>query len=211
MKRVSACSDGFHVLEHQVVHIHSQGATTEAFKIESRDYAPVSSAAAIYRLKTNESVLLINRQSNRAAIGEPCDSTDSGEKRTRLRRPNRTTEKITHKKLAKSHWVIAPVDEWKAVWEAERATVPDYITSTFYLVTGLLLPVWKHFAKAHSTIYRLTTVDGQSLLGRYVSVAAMATAATSFLWYCCIYAETNFSLCRRQFSLLIQKRFRIDT
>ena len=44
--------------------------------------------------------------------------------------------------------------------------MPEYQTSSFYLVTGLLLPIWDRMDKDNLRIYRLQTDDSRRLLGR---------------------------------------------
>jgi hypothetical protein len=54
--------------------------------------------------------------------------------------------------------------------------VPEFTTSTFHIVTGLLLPIWRRLPADGCRVYRLQTDDGERVIGRLVSPAWVAEA-----------------------------------
>jgi predicted RNA methylase len=81
-------------------------------------------------------------------------------------------KKMKGTEIAKRGWTLV-TDESKISffdrWEEEVLAAPKYISSTLYLVCGLLLPVWGKLPRDQSKVNRLTTKDGRVLLGRAVS------------------------------------------
>src|SRR3546814_10371734 len=68
-----------------------------------------------------------------------------------------------------------------AFWSTEVDELRDQTrVETIYLVTGLLLPVWGKLPGDHVQVWRLTTEDGQSLLGRLVPAPLVPKIATAF-------------------------------
>ena len=53
-------------------------------------------------------------------------------------------------------------------------------SSEFHLVTGLLLPVWKHLPRATGKVYRLQTDDGERIVGRLIQTADVPNLRTAF-------------------------------
>src|SRR3546814_5018570 len=53
-------------------------------------------------------------------------------------------------------------------------------SSTLYLVTGLLLPVWDRLPDDHVQVWRLNTDDGESFLGRIVPAPLVSKLADAF-------------------------------
>ena len=47
--------------------------------------------------------------------------------------------------------------DFVALWLKELAEIPPTRSSDFHLVTGLLLPVWKHLPRTAGKVYRLQT------------------------------------------------------
>ena len=94
------------------------------------------------------------------------------ERRVRLIRPvDRLT--LSETALARSQWRETDAGTFANVWEAELAAVPAYTESTFHIVTGLLLPIWTRLPDESCRVYRLQTDDGERVIGRLVSPAAL--------------------------------------
>jgi hypothetical protein len=95
------------------------------------------------------------------------------ERRVRLLRP---TERhaIGIEALSQTHWEETDRARFIAAWNAELAELPEYSTSNFHVVTGLLLPIWKRIPDEACRVYRLQTDDGERVIGRLISPAALS-------------------------------------
>jgi hypothetical protein len=94
------------------------------------------------------------------------------ERRVRLLRPmERST--IAHDTLAHSQWREADEEAFAQAWQAEATEVPEFATSSFHVVTGLLLPIWRRLPEDSMRVYRLQTDEGERVIGRLVSPAAL--------------------------------------
>jgi len=69
----------------------------------------------------------------------------------------------------KSHWTEASPDQFKLYWQAEVDRVPEFQTSEFHIVTGLLLPIWKSLPNGNITVNRLQSDEGERLIGRLIA------------------------------------------
>lgn len=81
--------------------------------------------------------------------------------------------------MALSEWQPATRAAFGAAWSAELASLPEYESSTLYMVSGLLLPIWKQLPNESTRVYRLQTDEGERIVGRKVSPAWAANAATT--------------------------------
>ena len=112
----------------------------------------------------------MNANSGRAALQVPASSLTledgSVEERVRLVRPM-SRDTVSKTRLAGSHWQMRP-RRFHRAWLEELAEIPPTRSSKIYLVTGLLLPVWKHLPRAASKVYRLQTDDGERIVGRLI-------------------------------------------
>ena len=122
--------------------------------------------------KTSSSPFLVNTQSGRAALAAPASSLTledgSIEERLRLIRPL-SRDAVSKARLAASHWQVAAEAEFVGAWLKELAEIPPTRSSEIHLVTGLLLPVWKHLPRAASKVYRLQTDEGERIVGRLLA------------------------------------------
>ncbi|MER8886434.1 strawberry notch family protein [Mesorhizobium sp. M0678] len=134
-------------------------------------------ALAIARAEP-QSALLVNARSSRAAIRLPTASLmlDDGaiEHRVRLLRP---TDELRFglDALAETHWQPADRKLFCELWESEVAAVPEFITSTFHIVTGLLLPIWRRLPDDDCRVYRIQTDAGERIIGRHIAPTLVAT------------------------------------
>jgi len=134
-------------------------------------------ALAIARAEP-QSVFLVNTRSNRAAIQLPTASLmlDDGtvEHRVRLLRP---TDELRFglEALAETFWQPADRKLFCEVWQAEVAAVPEFTTSTFHMVTGLLLPIWRRLPDHDCQVYRIQTDAGERIIGRHIAPTMVAT------------------------------------
>jgi hypothetical protein len=79
-----------------------------------------------------------------------------------------------------SGWEELDYQSFAASWNEEVATAPTHRTSQFYLITGVLLPVWKRLQSDKVQVCRLQTDDGQTLLGRMVEASHIHKVFANF-------------------------------
>jgi hypothetical protein len=70
--------------------------------------------------------------------------------------------------IATSHWQVIKEPEFRRLWQEELQQIAPYTESRFYLVTGLLLPIWNRINTSSMRVWRMQTDDGQNLLGRMI-------------------------------------------
>jgi hypothetical protein len=97
----------------------------------------------------------------------------------RLIRPL-SRDAVQKRKLADSHWRDASEADFTACWLKELAEIPPTRASDIHLVTGLLLPVWKHLPRAASKVYRLQTDDGERIVGRLIPTSDVPALRLAF-------------------------------
>ena len=178
----------FKVLDRQPLYTHPEsGAVSYAVKIERTVAQPILTLDKALSQRSQGGKLFVNQRSGRAAVVIPSNSQTScaGEviSRVNLIFPH-GNQKMTDGELERSHW--RPVSEirFRTIWEQEIATIPPFKTDTFFLITGLLLPIWNRLDPTRMRIYRLQTNDGDKLLGRVVTAEAIAELTQSFNFDC---------------------------
>jgi hypothetical protein len=70
-------------------------------------------------------------------------------------------------------WGEADRDSFARAWQEEIATLPEFTDSTLHIATGLLLPIWRRLPDENCRVYRLQTDEGERIVGRLVSPAAL--------------------------------------
>ncbi len=171
-------ADSLRIAERRTIHTHAaSGAETRLFKVMRRDRnRPLPAGDALALARDPRARLLVNDQSGRAAVQMPAPSLtlDDGEvqRRVRLVRPM-ARETIALDALDRTHWTEADAERFAATWNAEVAQVPEFTESAFHIVTGLLLPIWNRLPDESLRVYRLQTDDGERVIGRLISPAAM--------------------------------------
>ncbi|WP_292327237.1 strawberry notch family protein, partial [Mesorhizobium sp.] len=169
------------VTDRRTVYTHPvSGAQSHVLTVARKDRIRplgLSEALAIARAEP-QSVLLVNARSSRAAIQLPTASLmlDDGtiEHRVRLLRP---TDELRFglDALAETHWLPADRRLFCELWQAEVAAVPELTTSTFHIVTGLLLPIWRRLPDHDCQVYRIQTDAGERIIGRHIAPTLVAT------------------------------------
>ncbi|MFC4734775.1 methylase, partial [Salipiger abyssi] len=159
------------------------GAETRLLTLtERKRNQPVTLDAALAELDDPRAKLLVNERSGRAAVQIPTTSVmlDDGEieRRVRLIRPMEAMN-LPMRAMGETHWVEAERAAFASAWQAELDEVPEFTDSILHMVTGLLLPIWKRLPQDSSRVYRLQTDEGERIIGRRVSPAWAANAATS--------------------------------
>lgn len=177
-------AESFVVTERTTIYTHpATAAQTRLLTItERRRNRPTTLDAALGWLDDPQTRLLVNARSGRAAVqlSAPSIMLDDGEieRRVRLIRPMEQHH-ATLAMMADSHWQETERDTFAAVWQREVDEVPAFTDGTIHMVSGLLLPVWKRLPNESTRVYRLQTDDGERIIGRRVSPAWAATAAST--------------------------------
>ncbi|MER9274544.1 strawberry notch family protein [Mesorhizobium sp. M0643] len=169
------------VTDRRTVYTHPvSGAQSHVLTVARKDrIRPLGlvDALAIARAEP-QSALLVNTRSSRAAIQLPTASLmlDDGtvEHRVRLLRP---TDELRFGlgALAETHWQPTDRKLFCDLWQAEVAAVPEFTTSTFHIVTGLLLPIWRRLPDHDCQVYRIQTDAGERIIGRHIAPTLVAT------------------------------------
>ena len=183
-------ADGLSLASREPLFEHEgSGAVTDLVEVARRDrLEPLTAEAALRRrdeaLRFGDAArLMVNARSGRAALALPAPSLmrdDGGvEKRVRLVRPaGRDT--VAANALAASNWEESGEPEWRALWEAETAALPSHTESRFWLVAGLLLPLWDRLPDRSMRVRRLVTDAGEALIGRVFGAAEAAGLRDAF-------------------------------
>ena len=181
-------ADSLRIAERETVFVHpTTGAETQIAEIVRRDLLqPLSAddALALHRLSSEaDPRFMVNTNSNRAAIvmRAPSRMLDNGdvEQRLRLVRP-RDRETIAHKALEASNWTPAEEGPWRQLWDTEIASLPSHTESRFWIVAGLLLPIWDRLPEDNLRVRRLTADDGEQLIGRILRAGEVRDVRASF-------------------------------
>lgn len=163
----------------QPVYEHSTGSVTQCVEIESTDPNPVMSAARALRLFGK---LYVNLKEGRAAVlceaSSLVDDNGAPIERVEFVHPA-SVKRVPVGDAYCDGWREATIEEWKPLWETELEAQPKFITKRFFLLCGLLLPIWNLLTKLDWRVYRLTTDAGESYLGRVVLPNQMSTIAAS--------------------------------
>jgi len=147
------------IAERRAIWRHPEtGAETLLLKIARKDRNNPLSLAEALRLRDGKP--MINARSGRAAVctSAPSLMLDDGEieRRARLIRPLERMS-LSLDALARTEWEEADPECFARAWEAELADTPEFTTSVFHLVTGLLLPIWRRLPEENCRVYRLQT------------------------------------------------------
>ena len=180
-------ADSLSVASRETVFTHEgSGAETEIVEIARKDRLEPLGADAAIELHAATSgkppLLMVNGQSGRAALvmDAPARTLDDGDvqERVRLVRPA-VRETMAGAALDASQWRAAGEDRWRALWDAEIAGLPSHRESRFWLVAGLLLPIWDRLPDESMRVRRLLADDGEHLIGRILGPAEVTEFRTA--------------------------------
>ena len=175
-------ADSLSVASRETVFTHEgSGAETEIVEIARKDRLEPLAADAAIALHAATSgkppLLMVNSQSKRAALvmDAPARTLDDGDvqERVRLVRPA-LRETMARAALDASQWRAAGEDRWRTLWDAEIAGLPSHRESRFWLVAGLLLPIWDRLPEESMRVRRLIADDGEHLIGRVLGPAEVS-------------------------------------
>ena len=183
-------ADSLAIVGRETLYEHpGTGAATDLVEIRRRDRLVPLTADAALDIGGREpgadgkSRLAVNARSKRAAVLLPAPSRmfdDGGvQERVRLVRPA-TRETMARPELDASNWRRADEAQWRTLWEHEIAELPSHRESRFWLAAGLLLPIWDRLPFENMRVRRLTTDDGEALIGRVLDAEQVRAARASF-------------------------------
>ena len=142
---------------------------TSIVEIIRHDRVRPLQASDALRIRGNEQAkghparLMVNLQSKRAAlvVMQPGRLLEDGtfERRVRMIRPL-THSTTSEPELLKSTWQETDAHAWRVTWNQEARGAPPIRESQFWMMTGLLLPVWHRLPRTDVKVYRLATDDG---------------------------------------------------
>ena len=111
--------------------------------------------------ETRAQKMIINRSSGYAALLIPGPLT-----MLRLIRPNSNTL-TTADDHGHSQWAeTTNTTQWESAWQKHINDLPKEQETRLWMVTGLLLPIWKKLPSDSIKVYRLITDDNIHLIGR---------------------------------------------
>ncbi|GLT12670.1 hypothetical protein GCM10007928_49030 [Sulfitobacter porphyrae] len=159
------------------------GAVTRIIGLEVTD--PVYILGADEAMSRNPDKLpMVNRASGRAALisARPMQMYDE-DIVTLMRkavRPNGSSY-LEETRFELSAWEEIGKPEFTRLWDAEAASLPKTTTTKLYLLTGLLLPIWKDIPTTNERIYRVTPDGATPMIGRTLSEEGAAALRARFL------------------------------
>ncbi len=174
-------ADSLSIASRETVFTHDgSAAETGIVEIARKDrLEPLTADAAIELHAATSSkppLLIVNGQSKRAALvmDAPSRTLDDGDVQARVRlvRPA-ARETMARDALDASQWRRAHDNDWRTLWDAEIAGLPTHRESRFWLVAGLLLPIWDRLPDESMRVRRLVADDGEHLIGRILGPAEL--------------------------------------
>jgi predicted RNA methylase len=163
-------AESLDIISRRTVEAHPSGAETLLFEVERKDRTePISLERAIGLAHMEGASVVHNTNSGRSGVllktTTRTNEDGSVTQRYRILHPLET-DYLTDTELKLSAWKFCDQSVFEALWSAELDKIPQYKTSRFYIVTGLLLPVWKRLPQDFCRIYRFTTNSGERVIGR---------------------------------------------
>lgn len=167
--------DSFTILEQSTIFQHECGTDTIAYRIERKTSINPRTLEDILQEADMTTQFVYNGQTNSYGLLKPTytETNPQGqpEQMYIISRPH-TTKHISGTGFAKSYWSTIRRDAFIAGWQEEQER-RKHMVSEFWLVTGLLLPIWDKLGD-ETRIWRLQTQCNQRLLGRKMKTSEMA-------------------------------------
>jgi len=159
------------VYKHPKTRAQTQAVRLE--RVQRVNYRPYSYVQERY-FPEDGTKLILNTEGHAALLSPPFTSFDDNFQsvtKHRLYTPA-GTKRMLARTLAENGWHETDPDTHKRVWEEEVAKAPEFVTDQLYLLTGLLLPLWKKLPSSTPKVVRLRTDEGTTLLGRVLTPTA---------------------------------------
>jgi len=116
--------------------------------------------------------LVFNERSNNVGYtvpiwSETCAKTGKSIEQIHLKRPD-SVSKQELAKFQQSNWKPITEAEFSRLWQLRLNELPKYSTTSYYIISGLLLPIWDRL-QGDLKVRRIVTDDGEAILGRVIS------------------------------------------
>jgi len=161
----------------------SSGAVTRIIGIEVTDPVRYQSAADALAWE-HRMVPMVNRASGRAGLvsKRPIQvyDDDAVALLRRIIRPTGTSH-MEEGRFETSAWEEITKADFIRLWDAELADLPKVSVTKLFVLTGLLLPIWKSIPSGNERIYRVTPDGEASMIGRTVSEDGAAALRARFM------------------------------
>lgn len=162
--------DSFVIENTQEIFTHPCGTNTYAHKVRRTTKIVPRTLSEVLRFADAQTILVKNTVSNSYGTLQPTysltDEMGAPIQFYELTRPHKQ-DTLSQYAYDKSQWSPVTLAEFEAGWTAEVETRKT-MTDQFWLVTGLLLPIWDKLG-SRGKIWRLQSDCGQRLLGRYMT------------------------------------------
>lgn len=97
----------------------------------------------------------------------------------KIKRPTGKTF-IDEATFEKSTWEPVSKKQFRVLWDEEADALPRVETTKVYVLTGLLLPIWKQIPGGNERIYRVTPENAAPMIGRTVGENGVAQLQAVF-------------------------------
>ncbi|MFP1132908.1 strawberry notch-like NTP hydrolase domain-containing protein [Asticcacaulis sp. W401b] len=171
-------ADELELIQSQVVRVDETGAETQMieFKVRhKRELYDLDYAKGVIRSNSRNALPIINSKSNRTGLLvtglTTTDDKDLLVPAVRIYRPDGTRTLVPLAAYEESSWQEVELAAWETAWTAEYDGLDPWDTNRLFLVSGLLLPVWKHLSKGYTRVKRLKSPSGERWLGRILNEA----------------------------------------
>jgi hypothetical protein len=189
-------AESFEITERRTVYTHAAtGAETRSYRVRRKDRNRPLSLDEAHKIALQHRAcpracrgqdpggeLVVNPLSHRAAVRIPAPSRmhDDGsvEQRIRLIRPM-GRETMSVRDYSASRWEPSQDATFATLWQKEVDEVPEFSTTEFHVITGLLLPIWNRLPAENMRVYRLQTDEGERVIGRLVTPEALGAVYTA--------------------------------
>ncbi|MBS0232167.1 MAG: strawberry notch family protein [Proteobacteria bacterium] len=174
-------AESLKIVNRSTVATHVKGATTAVYEVlRKHKPQPMTLADVLFEhgCAGLEARFLYNPRSKRVALEVPtvAITLDDGavQERVRLYRPMES-HTLDVAAMADTYWETCARADFTALWEAEIAALPPFTESTFHVMTGLLLPLWKRLPVKNPRVYRFVTDTGERVIGRLLPAETAAS------------------------------------
>lgn len=100
--------------------------------------------------------------------------------RVNLNYPDNFSQKIDEAKFEESNWQEIDAVEFARLWNLAVKELPKFDSQTYFIITGLLLPIWDRLSKGDFKVWRVIADDGETILGRVISNSQIQSVYREF-------------------------------